>query len=302
MDKLEQKIPWLTPPWWHPPAIQILDSTDKAKGQHDRILQKENERLIFYTDGSGVNGKVGASAVLHGSSLVQAYMGAETISTVYTAELKGIHMALEMAIHLTNQLSGKREVVLFSDSQAALQAILRVNPNPNPLTHPTRDAALRAPSPSLIPHLHSYILPSPLLLTLTLTLALSLSLSLPSNPHPLTLLFSSTLTLIPSSPSPSLSTFILLLISLSILLLLLSSCFYVFSPLSSALLFLVFLLPSLLSLPFLLVSSFSLSLPYSLSLSPSSSFSFLSFSLLPSLFSSFSLFSVFPSYFPFLSL
>ena len=41
MEKLEQKIPWLTPPWWHPPAIQILDSAEKAKGQHDRILQKE---------------------------------------------------------------------------------------------------------------------------------------------------------------------------------------------------------------------------------------------------------------------
>ena len=53
---------------------------------------------MIYTDGSGINGKIGAAAVIPQlDTIKKAYMGEETVSTVYSAELEVIRMALEMA-------------------------------------------------------------------------------------------------------------------------------------------------------------------------------------------------------------
>ncbi|THC90222.1 hypothetical protein EYZ11_010322 [Aspergillus tanneri] len=68
--------------------------------------------------------KIPSPAVIRGCGLVkQAYIGTEAVSTVYTTELKGIQMALELPIQLTTAYATKERAIIFSDSQAALQAI-----------------------------------------------------------------------------------------------------------------------------------------------------------------------------------
>ncbi|OJZ79897.1 hypothetical protein ASPFODRAFT_107149, partial [Aspergillus luchuensis CBS 106.47] len=56
------------------------------------------DAAILYTDGSGYRGGVGASAVsIRAGQAQKAYLGTETDSTVYAAELKGVEMALSLA-------------------------------------------------------------------------------------------------------------------------------------------------------------------------------------------------------------
>jgi ribonuclease HI len=63
--------------------------------------------------------KIGAAAVIPQLNTVKkAYMGEEAVSTVYSAELEGIRMALE-----TIQSVDHSRFMIFLDSQAALKAI-----------------------------------------------------------------------------------------------------------------------------------------------------------------------------------
>ena len=49
-----------------PPLTEISSSKHKAKTSHDNIIQTHDsqKQLIVYTDGSGINGKNGAAAVI----------------------------------------------------------------------------------------------------------------------------------------------------------------------------------------------------------------------------------------------
>jgi ribonuclease HI len=83
---------------------------------------------LIYTDGSGFEGHIGAAAVnIHDGDTVisdRKHLGTESQSTVYAAELSGIEMALARAIKDNKAIPTRaREVILFSDSQAAIQAV-----------------------------------------------------------------------------------------------------------------------------------------------------------------------------------
>ena len=83
------------------------------------MLEQIPKPLAIYTDGSGINGKVGAVAVvpeLNKTSL--AYMGRESTSMVYTAELQGILMALQMTYTkiIQNPELRHRRVAIFTDN------------------------------------------------------------------------------------------------------------------------------------------------------------------------------------------
>ena len=119
IDNLESLLPYTAAPWWQPPEITIDENAQAATKTHSTVTSELDGLLPIYTDGSGINGKVGAAAVALQLDVVkQTFMGEENTSTVYAAELQGILMALEIAI---GQLSTR--VVIFTDNQAALKTI-----------------------------------------------------------------------------------------------------------------------------------------------------------------------------------
>ena len=126
---LENRIPYLVTPWWQPPEVYINNTPEDGIAQHAMICT-EADTTCVYTDGSCVNGNVGAaavilsdpnsdtSAVMHERSL---HLGSDTQSTVYTAELNGILLALEVI--RTELQPGNKKATIFSDNQGALKAL-----------------------------------------------------------------------------------------------------------------------------------------------------------------------------------
>ncbi|KAJ5639863.1 uncharacterized protein N7484_007725 [Penicillium longicatenatum] len=87
-------------------------------------ISKKGEKVIIYTDRSGIDGKVGAAAVVKATREHRhCQMGTEQDSTVYSAELRAVEMALEMVQDGPER--ARKGVVVFSNSQAALQALVR---------------------------------------------------------------------------------------------------------------------------------------------------------------------------------
>jgi ribonuclease HI len=126
LDQLEKRQQHVVPPWWRPPSTYIDTSADAAIRQHDAI---DSQALRIYTDGSGIDGQVGAAAVapelhLQGVSAKRTrYMGISTTSTVYAAELRGIELAFQIALDVHAKTNSPGKCVIFADNQAAIQAM-----------------------------------------------------------------------------------------------------------------------------------------------------------------------------------
>jgi ribonuclease HI len=126
---IEHRYPYVTTPWWKPPQVTLDRTPEEATTQHGIICARKDTTCI-YTDGSGIDGHVGAAAVvlLEPSSKTSPilrkrihYMGKDTESIVYAAELKGISLALQTLQDDTHVLRNK--VVIFTDNQSALQTV-----------------------------------------------------------------------------------------------------------------------------------------------------------------------------------
>jgi len=125
---LERRHPHIITPWWKRPLVIVDNTTEAAISHHQDIAA--SSALCVYTDGSGIDGHVGAAAVTlsmpcsPSSPVLQRrtfYMGRETESTVYAAELKGIALALQ--ILETTPRPERQRVAIFTDNQSALRTI-----------------------------------------------------------------------------------------------------------------------------------------------------------------------------------
>lgn len=86
------------PLWYVAFLITIASSKNLAIDQHNTIIHNSVSHglLLIYTDKSGINRKIGASAVTSAISN-QAYLGLDTQYTVFTSELYNIHLTLHIA-------------------------------------------------------------------------------------------------------------------------------------------------------------------------------------------------------------
>ena len=112
----ETRKPYILAPW-EPPMTTVIDSHEAALFYHRQYCARR-EGIAVYTDGSGLNGRIGASTVC----LSQGWkrnrtLGTEEESTVYAGELTGIRMALHRLRKET------RPATVFVDSEAAIQAV-----------------------------------------------------------------------------------------------------------------------------------------------------------------------------------
>jgi hypothetical protein len=98
---MEAIKPYPVPPWWMPPfTIKIGTTKATAKSSHDGTSHDPNT-LLVYTDGSGIDGHIGAAALSpQVAQIRQQYLGADEDHNVYTAEITGFELAAKIALFL----------------------------------------------------------------------------------------------------------------------------------------------------------------------------------------------------------
>ena len=119
---LEKVVPYVVSPWWRPPKTTISSNSKAAKDLHDVTRRiSENTDILIYTDGSGINNKIGAAAVATQYSVkLESYLGTFSSHTVYTGELQGVNLALIFVITKKLERQEFNEVIVFTDNQAAI--------------------------------------------------------------------------------------------------------------------------------------------------------------------------------------
>lgn len=118
---IETIEPFPVPPWWQPPFITKIETDKKsAKAAHDD-MGHDDTTLCIYTDGSGIDGHVGAAAVSPQiMQILRRYLGSDKDHNVYTAEVTALELAAEIAILSPSSYT---KCIIYVDSQAAIKGI-----------------------------------------------------------------------------------------------------------------------------------------------------------------------------------
>ncbi|KAM3536872.1 hypothetical protein ARSEF1564_010206 [Beauveria bassiana] len=110
LNQLEKRQAHVVPPWWTPPFVHIAKTAAEAIKTHDAIRRGT---ICVYTNGSGINGHVGAAAV-----------ALDLQFNIYAAELRGLVLALQLVLDVHKAGATPSRCAIFTDNQAALQAVL----------------------------------------------------------------------------------------------------------------------------------------------------------------------------------
>jgi len=94
---LETIHPFPKPPWWQPTAhIDLSSNKKEAKQRHDQTA-RDPSTICIYTDGSGIEGEIGAAAYCPTTSEIrQQYLGKDSSQNVYVAELFAVKLAIDI--------------------------------------------------------------------------------------------------------------------------------------------------------------------------------------------------------------
>ena len=129
---IEKVVLFIESPWWKSSNVLISDDKKEGKLNHDitRLNRKQSHQMI-YTDGSGINQKVGVSAVdIDNCIILKSFFGKALHYTVYSAELRGIELALILALRQKVRSRTIREVTVFTDNQAAIRSLVNSSGRP----------------------------------------------------------------------------------------------------------------------------------------------------------------------------
>ena len=125
-SKIEKIYSYVRSPWWTLEAtIHIALNKEAAEKSHNETLALATQQnaLVIYTDGSGINGRISAATYSPTTTeTVRKYFETEAQFNVYGAELEAIGSAAEQARRHIQQY---RKCVIFADSQAAIKAIAK---------------------------------------------------------------------------------------------------------------------------------------------------------------------------------
>ncbi len=123
-ESIETIEPYIRSPWWMLKAKTGIEKTKEiAKNVHDKIQELPNAKVAtIYTDGSGIDKKIGAAAyALSSGETSLHHLGGESKFNVYTAEITAMQLALErLWNHRIHPLCR-----IYTDSQTAIKAIER---------------------------------------------------------------------------------------------------------------------------------------------------------------------------------
>ena len=117
---METIRPYVRPPWWIPNTnIDISSNKKEAKQRHDEAVHDINT-ICIYTDGSGIEGQIGAAAVCQTTSETRKqYIGTDSSHNVYAAELAAIKLAVDIVQEAPRKYD---KCVIYTDSQPAIKA------------------------------------------------------------------------------------------------------------------------------------------------------------------------------------
>jgi len=123
-ETIETIEPFIRPPWWTLDVKTNIEVTkEAAKSAHDEIQQMPDATVAtIYTDGSGIDKKIGAAAyALISGETIHHHLGGEAQFNVYTAEIAAMQLGLE---RLWNH-EAHPNCRIYTDSQTAIKAIER---------------------------------------------------------------------------------------------------------------------------------------------------------------------------------
>ena len=119
-SSMETIHPYVRPLWWIPNAnIDISSNKKEAKQRHNEAVHDPNT-ICIYTDGSGIDGQIGAAAVCQTTlETRKQYIDTESSHHVYAAELAAIKLAADIVQAAPRTYT---KSVIYTDSQPAIKA------------------------------------------------------------------------------------------------------------------------------------------------------------------------------------